>query len=137
MHEIAQILTKAKAQRWPYPKTFQALKNIGVESYVVSLLEGIDAIYQGSFGVWIEAVPSDYISQGFDVDGSFYPSEIQAAILKHVQKKTSYLEFLRDIAASGVASYIVDMQAATVTYFNIDKTQSYQEIVPIWEAIDR
>ena len=136
MHEIAQILTKAKAHKWPYPKTFQALKNIGVESYVVSLLEGIDAIYQGSFGVWIEPIASDYPYQIFKVEEVFYPDEVQIAIKKHAQNKSSYLEFLVDLSTSGVASYAVDMQDATVTYFNIDKTQSYQEIVPIWEAID-
>jgi len=131
MHKITQILTKARAQKWPDPKTFQALKGLGVESYVVSLFEGYEAIYQGSFGVWIDTVSVDYPSQGFDIDEVFYPFGVQVAIMKHTQKKTNYLEFLEDIAASGVASYAVDMQAATVTYFNIDRAESYQEIVPI------
>lgn len=134
MRKLQQLLNKSKQEQWPYPKTFQTLKNVGVEYYTVCLLNGYDAIYEGSFGAWREATTSD--GPYFVIENDFYVEELRDAIKKHAQKKTSFLEFLDDIAAAGVAYYEVDMRTSTITYFNSNSSQSYQEIVPSWDVIE-
>lgn len=129
MQEIEQVLAKSKTLHGLY-NTAQKLKDIGVKSYIVSLVGGYEVIYKLEFGVWREG--SLFDDQDFVVEKSFYPEEVQAAIRKHMQK-TTYLEFLKDIATAGVASFTVDMQNAMVNYFNIDKSRSYQAPMAVFE----
>jgi hypothetical protein len=52
------------------------------------------------------------------------------ALITHQQGKTTYIQWMHEMAAFGVANYIVDMHTRNVTYYNCDKTQSIVEPVP-------
>lgn len=127
---IEKILTESKINKWPYPKTFEALKDASVDSYSVSFENGFQAIYRGGFGSLQEKEPAGYrpvkAAKDFDAEN------IKNAIIKHVQQQTPFVEFLADIASFGVSHYIVDMKQRTVTYFNPDESQSHVEHVPLW-----
>lgn len=127
---IEKILTESKTNKWPYPKTFEALKNASVDSYSVSFGNGFQAIYRGGFGSLQEKEPAGY--HPVKVAKDFESKNIKNAIIKHVQQQTPFVEFLEDIASFGVSHYVVDMKLRTVTYFNPDESQSHVENVPLW-----
>lgn len=132
MNTIENILQEAKDQRWPYPKTFEALKKTGVDAYSVRFARGpFDATYQGTFGTWQESPPQGY--QTLETANHFSQEGIKNAIIKHMQEKNSYLNFLTEIAAQGASHYTVDITKRTVTYFNPDETQFHEENVPHWK----
>lgn len=128
MKKIAAIIMEAKTNRWPYPKTFEALKEAGVKLYRVKFSEKYQTEYQGDFGSWTEKPPVGY--HPIKVAPRFSGEGIKAAIIRHMKEHTSFVEFLEDIAASGASHYEVDMAKRTVTYFNLDSSQYQQEHVP-------
>lgn len=128
MHNIEKILTEAKQNKWPYPKTLDALRAEGVTSYKVTFKNDYQAIYKGEFGTWKEATPNGY--QAVLTATTFDSSKVQKAIMNHIEKNTSYTEVLVDLAASGVAHYLVDAVKRTVTYYNNDESMNYSETVP-------
>lgn len=128
---IQEILTQAKNNQWPYPKTFDALKKAGTEFYKVSFIDTYKACYQGSFGRIEESAPAGY--HAMQSKAVFNGSAIKAAIVEHAQGKTSYIEFLEEIAIQGASHYTVDMLNRTVSYFNRDESLSYVEAVPEWQ----
>ncbi|MGE4350099.1 MAG: DUF1398 family protein [Candidatus Berkiella sp.] len=129
---IQEILTQAKNEKWPYPKTFNALKKMGTESYKVSFINSYKANYVGTFGTIQESAPAEY--HAMHASEFFNGSAIKTAIVEHGQGKTSYIEFLEEIAAQGVSHYIVDMFNRTVTYFNKDESHAHVEAVPEWQG---
>ena len=128
MQKIQKILTEAKQNRWPYPKTFDALKKEGVSSYAVSLSGSYSAVYQTANGVWEEEVPDGY--KAVSAALIFDAQKVQKSIRDHIEKSTSFTEVLFELAASGVSHYKVDMAKRTVTYYNNDETGYYTETVP-------
>lgn len=124
---IANILKRAKTEHQPYPKTFEYLKEAGVQTCEVSLAP-YRAIYNGAFGQWEEPAPEGLtffvISEIFDKKGAV------KALERHQQKETTYVEFLSDMAAAGVTCYSVDMAHRQVTYYGRDSRNYYREEVP-------
>jgi|SRR5262245_26118506 len=124
--KMEEIPVKAKRDQWPYPKIFEALKEAGVESYETKVSTH-EITYYGGSDTWTEPVPPGFqplaVSPTFDQDG------VQAALRRTQKKETDYPQFLKEIAAAGVASYRVDMAARTVTYRGRGG-ESYAEEVP-------
>lgn len=128
--QIQDILAQSKKERWPYPKTFNTLRDAGVNSYEVIFSEPFEAFYEGSFGRFEEKALPEYSAP--KINPIFSESGVQESIQKHIQEKTPYLSWLNEAASQGVASYVVNMSNRTVTYFNLDKTKQYIEHVPEW-----
>jgi len=130
MQDIEIILKTAKADQWPYPKTFEMLKKAGVTSYTIHFSSQYDATFLGEFGVWKEVAPSGYIplqaTKEFSGDG------VKAALGRHIKNQTTYVQLLAELAQAGASQYKVDMDKRTVTYSNDEGTQSYQQHVPEW-----
>lgn len=124
---IAQIAKQSKAEKWPYPKKFEALKKASVESYQVTL-ENFQIQYKSDSQDWLEPTPEDtpilIIAEAFDKEA------VREAITHHVRQQTPYSEFLKDIAAAGVISYVVDMESRSVTYQGKNEKDFHVENVP-------
>lgn len=128
MNKIKSILRDSTINRWPYPKTFEALKAEGLQNYEVHFADYYKAQFNGTTTSFTEDALDGYTtiksSEHFNSDG------IKKAIIKHVIEKTSYLEFLQDAAANGATHYRVDIGERSVTYLNADESASYVEYVP-------
>jgi uncharacterized protein YbcV (DUF1398 family) len=131
MQNLEQILINSKSNKWPFPKTFEALIEAGVTSYSVHFGAQFKSIYQGNFGTFQEETLSGYYP--LTTARIFSAQGVKDSIIKHIQEKTSYVEFLADIAAFGASHYVVDMAKRRVTYFNADETQFHIENVPYWK----
>jgi DNA-binding MarR family transcriptional regulator len=126
---IAHILKEAKDNRWPYPRTFEALKKAGVESYRVSWANGhYYGLYKGSFGEFKETAPEGFKS--VPIATMACPEDTQNAIVRHQQKKTSFVELLAEIAKAGISHYDVDIQQRTVRYYDLNNALIREEHVP-------
>lgn len=126
-HKLQTLLTQAKKEQWPYPKTFQALKDAGVTSYKVTFA-AYDATYYGSFGTWKEPAPEGVTPQ--TISPTFDKSAFVDALKRHMRKETTYAQWLAQSAAAGVDHYVVSMPERTVTYYGINPDEFHVEHVP-------
>ena len=127
-NSIETILKQAQEKRWPYPQTFQALKEAGVETYTVRWGEDYYAEYIGSFGVW-----THHGLQGWTpllTAPVFSENDLKASLIKHQQGKSDYVSFLKEASAAGVTHYRVEMDKRTVSYYDREERHSYVEKVP-------
>lgn len=109
---VQEIAERGKREQWPYPRIFDALKDAGVESYDVEVSHH-RIVHHGGGAEWVEPSPEAVtlpIADRFDEDA------LKLALRRVQEKKTDYLQFLREIADAGVRSYRVDMRSRTVSY---------------------
>jgi uncharacterized protein YbcV (DUF1398 family) len=128
--KIEEISKQSKAERWPFPRTFDALKEAGVEYYEVSTATH-QITYHGGGMSFSEEAPSDFRS--LPVAEKFSTIIIKQVIEKHSRGKTHYEEFLQGIAVAGVKFYRVDMLQRTVIYFGSHAGEEYAEKIPAFE----
>jgi uncharacterized protein YbcV (DUF1398 family) len=127
---ILNIAKESKEQKWPFPKTFEALMDAGVRSYTVRVSD-CNRLYDTS-----EGELHDMPLEGFKplaIAHSFSKQGILDALQLNREKKTDYLGFLSNIAKSGVSHYIVNMADRSVTYFDSSETKFHKEYVPVWK----
>lgn len=131
MEKLKRILKEATEQRWPYPKTFEALKAAGLVAYEVQFVKHYRAFFIADSCYFEEGHLEGYIPP--QVEASFHVEGLKKAIMHHATERTAYSDFLTEAAKNGVSHYNVDMKARTVTYFNADQTLSHQEQVPLYK----
>ena len=124
--QIKKILAEAAAQKWPYPKVFDALKAAGVE-YYETVVPRHEITYHGAGGQLKEGAPDGF--QPVQAADQFNQPGVRAAILRTQRRETDYPQFLREIAAAGVHTYRVDMKDRTVSYKGA-RGELYVETVP-------
>ena len=128
MNGIKTILRTAKSNLWPYPKTIGVLKEAGVLAFATFLHDsGFNSVYQDNNSIWQEWAAfktSIKIATKFEAEG------IRAALNKHANNKTNYLQFLTEIAANGVACYIVNILDGTIIFLSQDPSFGYKTTVP-------
>lgn len=123
--KINAVYPKAVAEKWTYPQLFDALKSEGVRSYTVDV-----PVYKTQYFGDDERVMHEG-PKGFTATvGPFDQSGVIAAIRRAQRRETDYPTFLKEIAASGIAHYRVDMKDRTVSYFGKDPANRYVEKVP-------
>lgn len=126
--KIQRILEASAHQKWPFPKTFEALKDAGVEYYCVTLSPYERVDFGGEFS-WTTIVPSVEIPS-LKINSLFSAEKLKEALQHHQKEKTSYLAFLQAAAEAGVHHYRVDMAARTVTYYGVETKNYHTEFVP-------
>lgn len=126
---VAQIAKRGKTESWPYPKVFHDLKEAGVTSHEV-WIEAFKSIYKNGSQEWIEPIPDDFYP--VETQDPFNETAVQHALIRHQNHETTYVEFLKNIAAAGVISYTVDMSAQTVTYKG--RSDFYIQHIPPYRA---
>jgi uncharacterized protein YbcV (DUF1398 family) len=125
---ITEILNESKKTNRPYPETFKALADAGVSYYRVQFGNGFVGTYIGTFGVIKEKDLEGF--QPLSPALQFSKELLINAIRRTQQQKTSYIEFVGELAAAGITHYEVDMRNRSVTYYDRDENHSYQELVP-------
>ena len=126
LNAIEEIAEKSKAEKWPYPKIFNSLKDAGVEYYETSVSTH-EIVYHGSGESWTEPAPEGFVT--LEVSPTFDGAGVRDAILKNQRKETNYTEFLQGIAAAGCTQYRVDMNTREIAYMG-DNGEAYIEKVP-------
>src|SRR5437879_86070 len=95
---VQSILRRSVAEQWTYPRIFDALKHAGVEYYVADVDRQRIAYYGGKHfheqrlvlgGAMLDVAPE------LNRDG------LLQAIARTQSKETTYLQFLKEIAAAG------------------------------------
>lgn len=125
--KVVQISQVSKSEKWPYPKTFNSLKEAGVESYKTQV-SNHELTYMGGGNTWIEKTISDH--NVIPVANAFNAAEVAKVIQKHAAEKTSYDKFLQGIAAAGVVCYVVDMVKREISYQGANPGECHIEKVP-------
>lgn len=125
--EIQEIIEKSSKEQWPYFTTFIALRRAGVESYEVDVASHT-SLYVGQGDCLRENVGNLNVS--LTINPVFCGNAVKNAILTHQAKKTTYSEFLQDIATSGVVKYIVNMKSKVITYYGRN-SEKYEEKIPV------
>lgn len=129
MHTITNILKEATINKWPYPKTFEALKANGLVGYEVRFSPYYKATFEMNTGeIVVEHNLDGYVPVA--AQPPFNSHHIKKAIEKHIVEQTHYVDFLHDITANGATHYKVDIAQRTVTYFNDLENQHHTEYVP-------
>ena len=108
---------------YPFPWIYKSLKNIGIMSYSLDL-ESRKMVFIHQDEKLEERAPEKNC-----VFGSFNIEKIVAALKKHQKGKTSYDEWLDDMACAGVHRYIVTMPHDIVIYIDQNNTQAHVESI--------
>ncbi len=132
MKNIEAIQHEAAVNKWPYPKTFEAFKTAGLKSYRVVLGDHYQVIFEGDSGIFEQTGLDGY--SPLKAAKTFSQEGVKQAIYNHMGGKTSYVQFLADIANAGVTHYVVDMNSRAILYYNVDETTFHRENVPLWNV---
>lgn len=131
MKNIEAIQHEATINKWPYPKTFDALKEAGVWSYYVEFEDRYHVVFEGESDDVVQTGLEGF--QPLKAATMFSEQGVKQAIQDHMAGKTNYLELLSDLSQAGVSHYTVDMDARTIFYYNPDESQFVCEQVPEWK----
>ena len=122
---VEEIGKKSKAERWPFPKTFEELKAAGVASYKFDVATA-ETTFTGDDGAYfsevLDAAGAVSIAPALDA------SAVLAAIKRHMMDKTPFLDFRADAARAGVQYWEVDMNARTCAYFGKDGGRHIEQV---------
>lgn len=121
---INNIYKEASERKWHFTRLFSTLKKAGLKKYTVEL-DRLKTTYFWKDGLWAKDAEGD-----FRIKGEFTVKAIQDAIAVHNEKKTSYIDFVKDITKKGCTHYVVDFDQKTVTYFGKNSSDKYVEKVP-------
>ena len=111
----------------PYPVYVSNLREIGVESYTVSVSNHDRRIFSGTHQPALEIPGTDIV-----VECARYFDEValKAALHRTQSGQSNYPKFLSEIAAAGVHFYIANVNERTVTYFGQGPGDHYEEAIP-------
>ena len=123
-NKILEITTKSVQEKWAFPKTFKELKNTGLTTYVIEV-PTFKMTYNWNGGSFVKNNPMT-----FNVTGQFTPEKIKQAIDVHNRDKTTFLDFMNDIATKGCTHYVVEFDNNQVVYYNADESLKHVEKVP-------
>ncbi len=123
--KIKEISKVSKAEKWPFPKTLNALRDAGVKDYTVEFSSGT-VTYHASGEKMIE---SDVAAlKNLPPSGSsFNLKGLVNAIRIHQVQQTPYSEVVKEMVRAGVVRYRVDIIARTCTYFGTNPNEEYVE----------
>lgn len=124
--KVEEISRVSKLEKWPYPRTFNSLKDAGVESYKTNV-SNHELTYNGDGKSWVEKAPN---APTIDISKTFDATAVAMVIQKHTTEKTSYETFLKGIATAGVVCYVVDMNKNEISYQGANPGESYVEKIP-------
>jgi uncharacterized protein YbcV (DUF1398 family) len=98
--------------RLRFPQVLEKLAAIGVESYHADLYRKEKTYYLPSG----ESHAEELALGAYEVADTFDMNGVRRALLRVQQQKSSYLEFIAEIAAAGVAQYWVYLPGRRAVY---------------------
>jgi uncharacterized protein YbcV (DUF1398 family) len=133
--EVKEIVDRAKREGWAFQKTFQVLKDAGVTRYRTrvsnqeTMYVGTEAKYVASTGTQMQQKKKEQ-----EVADSFDGRAVQEAIVRHQENKTSYEEFLVELASAGVEFYEVYTDTGAIHYTTGNPLESFvQPVTDVWD----
>lgn len=105
-----------------FPKYIQELRGLGVRRYVNYVVDG-HTEYNDS--VWSEA---KYEKKNIADTGN--KEKLEAALKLHQSGGSSYATFCSQAAESGVCTWVVDIEAMTCTYVDVNNIEMIVEEIP-------
>lgn len=124
---IEAAIVKARQSEITYPQFVRLLSEAGVRTYHVDV-PSHTIVYRNGEETHTEH-GSPVVPEDARTPAPFDESGIKAAIAGNQQGKGDYLTFLRQIWASGVTGYEVDLGERTVSYRGA-AGESYTEAIP-------
>ena len=109
-----------------FPGYIQELKELGLKNYIHYVVDG-HTDYQGTDNMSVIG-PAKYSAQPVKAQPS--PETLKKIIKEHQEGKTSYIIFCSQAAAAGVEKWIVNLEAMTCTYYDIDGNTMIVEPIP-------
>lgn len=125
LEDIKQAHSQVKSGA-DFPKYIQAMKELGVLSYEVSLRNG-QVTYSGVDNFQITTITSIdplLINPLLDID------TFRFDLKNHQNGNTDYLTFCQDCAKSGIEKWIMDLCNMTCTYYDASENETLVEIIP-------
>jgi uncharacterized protein YbcV (DUF1398 family) len=130
IEEVKRISDVSKTERWPYPRTFQALLDAGVTSYRTEVSDNF-TVYMGQDDRYEDMNSS--MSETSPIAEQYNGDEVVRGLQHHQKHLTPYSDFLRDMAKAGVHYYIVDMLERKITYTSGRPEEAYTEAIPVFK----
>ena len=127
VEDVKRITQQSKQEKWPYPKTFQALIEAGVTSYRTEVSDHRTTYSGNGVDYEEEILPS---STRLEVSTIFHKDAVKRALEHHQKFSTPYENFLKDIASAGVNYYLVDMVNRAITYTSGKVDEAYIQSIP-------
>jgi uncharacterized protein YbcV (DUF1398 family) len=109
-----------------FPTYVRDLISLGVLSYETFVVDG-HSIYVGA-GNYTQLDPATYA--GLALSDSYTANAFHSALKAHPRGDTDYATFCADCANSGVYKWIMDLQALTCTYYDVNGNDVLMEKVP-------
>lgn len=122
--KIIQITSDSISQKWPFPKTYGELKNLGLRTYTVNC-SNTQMVYEWDGGKYIKET-----GMVFHVSGQFTSQAIKHEINVHNRDKTSYMDFMNGIVKNGCTHYVVEFNNNRVVYYGASENEKHIEYVP-------
>jgi len=122
---VQEISEQSKQERWPFPRTFEALKAAGVASYRFDV-RTCETVFQGLQGPPL-AEPLGGASP-VAIAPSLDAVAVGNAIKRHILDRTAFLDFRGEAASAGVEYWEVDMGARTCTYVGPDGERHVERV---------
>lgn len=122
---VRQIHEESKSERWPFPKTFEALKGAGVAAYRYDVPTG-ETVFMGASGISLSELPSG--AGRVEIAPDFDQQAIASAIKKHSVEHTPFQDFRTDAARAGVEYWEVSMENRTVKYCGAGGCQHTEQV---------
>ncbi|WP_168120884.1 DUF1398 family protein [Paenibacillus sp. HB172176] len=128
VEEVKRISIESKRDKWPYPKTFHALLEAGVTSYRTSVSNN-HTVYEGENSQYEDR--DGALASTLEVAELFQADAVRKGLEHHQKHRTSYFDFLKDMAEAGVQFYEVNMSARAICYTSGRAEESYSETIPL------
>ncbi|AZA49612.1 DUF1398 domain-containing protein [Chryseobacterium carnipullorum] len=109
-----------------FPAYIQAIKNLGVSDYTVSVADGNTRYFDTENKKAETGKKYDPIL----VSGKLNLEQFKTRLKLHQQGRTDYLTFCNDCADNGVEGWKMDLNEMTCTYFDIDGNEILVEQIP-------
>ena len=126
--KVLEISKVSKAEKWPFPKTLNALQEAGIESYDVELTSS-SIVYHGS-GKQLKEEHVESLTKMPPLGRIFNVKALKEAIHIHQVKRTPYSEVMKEVVKAGIPRYRVDIHKRSCTYFGNAPGEEYTEFFP-------
>ena len=77
---------------------------------------------------WIECKVENF--QPLEINSILSSEALEKTLKRRQHEEITYKEFIDEVAKCGVAFFVADMSAQTVTYYDISKRKNYVQQIP-------
>jgi uncharacterized protein YbcV (DUF1398 family) len=109
-----------------FPNYVKELKQLGVKIYETHVNDGHTEYFSKDSNKIISLPKYDPI----EIAENCQPNQFREILRFHQQGKSDYYSFCKEVAAVGIAKWIVDVDKMNCVYFDKHETLIYEEEIP-------